>query len=176
MNSEESDLLARLKSNTSRDAAFSELLALYREPIYRHIRRMSQSHESADDLLQETFIKVWRYLDSFRGESSLSTWIYKIATNETLGKIRKDKNRASVSFEEHHAKAGSSEADAPEVIVQKLGAALDTLPEKQRLVFNLRYYSEMPYEEISKITGTSVGALKASYFHAAKKIEAHLTR
>lgn len=161
----------------NRDYAFNLLVTKYRQRLYLHIRRMVIDHEDTDDLLQNTFIKVFRHLDDFRAESQLFTWMYRIATNECLAFLREKRRRFFLPIadveKELTRKLDTVLADAGG-IERKLQAAILTLPEKQRLVFNLRYYDEMPYDKMSEILGTSAGALKASYHHAAKKIEAYL--
>jgi len=166
-----------LKSD--REKGFRLLVEKYSSRLYWHIRRLVILHEDADDALQNTFINVWRSLGNFRNDSSLYTWLYSIATNEALSLINRRKKHAALSLddlESHfaHSAEGSSwfDGDAAEV---KLQNAILRLPEKQRIVFNLRYYDELTYEEMSKILNTSVGALKASYHHAVKKIEIIIT-
>jgi RNA polymerase sigma-70 factor (ECF subfamily) len=147
--------------------------------LYWHIRRLVIIHEDADDALQNTFINAWKSIGDFRNESSIFTWLYTIATNEALSLINKRKKNSSISLDDldsHFTGAleGSTwfDGDAAEV---KLQNAILLLPEKQRIVFNLRYYDDITYEEMSKILNTSVGALKASYHHAVKKIEVFIT-
>jgi RNA polymerase sigma factor (sigma-70 family) len=165
-------------SSRNRDYAFNLLVTKYRQRLYHHIRRMVISHEDADDLLQNTFIKVYHHLDGFRQESQLFTWMYRIATNECLGFIREKRKRFFLPIvdveKELLGKLDQEMAGTANQIEKKLMEAILRLPEKQRVVFNLRYYDEMPYEEISQMLGTSVGALKASYHHAAKKVEQYL--
>lgn len=183
----ENTLTARLLAEATRTAAFDELVRAYQRMLYYHIRRMVGSHDDADDVLQNTFIKVWRNIGGFRGDSSLKTWLYRIATNEAITFINSRNRRAAddidtlistedgtVSHQEH-ALASTSGATDSEAIQQVLEKAIATLPDKQRAVFTLRYYDEMPYEEMSEVFGTSVGALKASYHHAVKKVETYLT-
>jgi RNA polymerase sigma-70 factor (ECF subfamily) len=147
----------------------------YQERLYWHIRKLVISHEDADDVLQNTFIKAWRSLSNFREESQLFTWLYKIATNESLGFLRSKTRWSFLPFSSVEKVLKQSLSEDPyfkgDQIQRKLQEAILELPEKQRLVFNMRYYDELSYEEISKILDTSVGALKASYHHAAKKIE-----
>lgn len=172
-------LVSSFKNEQTRDMAFTHLVCKYQERLYWHIRRMVVEHEDANDVLQNVFIKVWKNLADFRQESNLYTWLYRIATNETITWINQQKRRSSVSLDEN----GNIFAD--KLIAQKgfdanklewrLQQAIQSLPEKQRIVFNLRYYDEMPYEEMAVVLDTSVGALKASYHHAVKKVEAFLT-
>jgi RNA polymerase sigma-70 factor, ECF subfamily len=154
---------------------FSLLVGKYSSRLYWHIRRMVIIHEDADDALQNTFINAWKSIDEFRNESALYTWLYAIATNEALTIINKRKRNAIVSMDnlgDHFANSleGSTwfDGDEAQVILQN---AILQLPDKQRIVFNLKYYDEMTYEDMSKVLKTSEGALKASYHHAVKKIE-----
>jgi RNA polymerase sigma-70 factor (ECF subfamily) len=169
------DLVERLQKPESRNAAFRELMSLYQEKLYSHIRRMVGNHTDADDVLQNTFVKVYRYIDKFKGDSKLYTWVYKIASNEALNHLNKENRMRSVTFEPQHVRAGFQQGPDGEEISHKLKQAVATLPEKQRQVFDLKYFEEMKYEEIAEITGTSIGGLKASYYHAVKKIEEFLT-
>ena len=158
-----------------KESGFRSLMHQYQEQTYWHIRRMVTTHEDADDVVQNTFIKVFRNLDKFQGNSKLYTWIYRIATNESITFLKNRKKRHSESIDEsENAIENSLAADEyfdgnnAQVILQK---AIIALPEKQKAVFNLRYFEEMPYSDMSEILETSVGALKASYHHAVKKIE-----
>jgi len=169
------DLVERLQKSETRNAAFRELMSLYQEKLYSHIRRMVGNHSDADDVLQNTFIKIYRYIHKFKGDSKLYTWVYKIASNEALNHLNKKSKMQSVTFEPRHAETAFEQGPEGDEIAIKLKKALATLPDKQRQVFDLKYFEEMKYEEIAEITGTSVGGLKASYYHAVKKIEAHLT-
>jgi RNA polymerase sigma-70 factor (ECF subfamily) len=179
------ELLDLFHHGPSRERAFTLLVEKYQQKIYWHIRRMVTHHESANDVMQNTFIKVWNGLDNFRADSQLFTWLYRIATNECLNYIQQQRKHDHISFEgdadneeEGFAPAQYLQADTvqidPEKLLAKLEKAIASLPDKQRLVFNMRYYDEMPYEQMSEVLGTSVGALKASYFHAAQKIEKYL--
>lgn len=159
----------------SREEGFRLLVVTYRERLYYHIRRLVILHHDSDDALQNTLIKAWNNIDNFRNDSSLYTWLYRIATNEALVQLKKMKRLAGVKLDSIELFFASSEEgdiyfDGDEA-EQKLQNAILTLPEKQRIVFQMRYYDELPYEEISRILGTSKGALKASYHHAVKKIE-----
>ena len=158
------------------EQAFNEIVRNYSERLYWHVRRFVCSHEDTDDLLQEIFIKIWAALPSFRGEAQLFTWLYRIATNETLNYLRKQKVRASLRFQSLDAEMERRIDEDPYFngteAQRLLTKAIARLPEKQRIVFSLRYYEEMKYEDIAAITGTSVGALKASYHIAYEKLKA----
>lgn len=164
-----------LYNKGQREWAFNLIVKNYSERIYQHIRRFVYSHDDADDLTQEVFIKIWAALPSFRGDAQLFTWIYRIATNEALNFLRKQKIRALISLDSADSiLVRKLEQDAyfnGDKLQTELQKAIIRLPEKQRIVFNLRYFEEMKYEDISEITGTSVGALKASYHHAYNKIK-----
>ena len=158
---------------------FNSLVAQYSEPLYWHVRAMVGSHEDADDLLQEIFIKVWKALPGFRGDSDPFTWLWRIATNETISHMRKARVRAALSFSRLDEQAARICDPDPAIdgdeALRKLRKAIAALPDKQRLVFTMRYWEDLSYEQISAITGTSVGALKASYHIAYEKIKAYLT-
>ncbi|QXP79631.1 MULTISPECIES: RNA polymerase sigma factor [Winogradskyella] len=178
MNSE-SDFILRLKDPKSKEAAFRELLQLYKERLYWHIRKIVLNHDDADDVLQNSFIKIYRSIDKFKGESKLFSWMYRIATNESITLLNKNAKRLQITNEEYQDKAINNltadvyfEGDAIQLKLQK---AIATLPEKQQLVFNMRYFDDLKYKDIAEILETSEGALKASYHIAAKKIEAFLT-
>lgn len=166
--------------NGSQEKAFNALVKSYSERVYWLIRRFVLSHEDADDLVQEVFLKVWKYFPGFRGESGLFTWIYKIATNEALNFLHRQKIRSVLQFESLSAELERRIDDDPYFdgnnALRMLHKAIATLPEKQKTVFLMRYYDDLPYEEISAITGTSVGALKASYHIAYEKIREHLEK
>ncbi|MBR1406240.1 MAG: RNA polymerase sigma factor [Bacteroidales bacterium] len=157
---------------------FNQIVRDYSERIYWHVRRFVNSHEDADDLVQDIFIKIWAALPSFRGESQLFTWVYRIATNEALNFVRREKVRAALRFSSLDAEMERRIDADPyfngSAAERELSKAVARLPEKQRLVFILRYYDELPYEEMSAILGTSAGALKASYHIAQEKIRAAL--
>ncbi len=178
MQSDDLVLLQQFREPATKEQGFTGIIKKYQEKLYWHIRRMVVDHEDANDVLQNLFIKVWKGLENFREDSRLYTWLYRIATNECLSFIEQQKRKASVSMDEvgevlsNKVKADSN-FDANK-LEWKLQLAIQQLPEKQRVVFNLRYYDEMPYEEMSRILDTSEGALKASYHHAAKKIEAFI--
>lgn len=175
---EEETIIKQLHNNATRDRAFTQLVQENKERLYWHIRRMVLNHDDADDVLQNTFIKVYRNIDKFRGDSAVFSWMYRIATNEAIDFLNKQARRHRISNEELRERmVNNLVADVyfeGDEIQLKLQQALATLPEKQLLVFNLRYYDEMKYEEMSEILDTSVGALKASYHHASKKIQEYL--
>jgi RNA polymerase sigma-70 factor (ECF subfamily) len=173
MNNPDGDIFELLKSNV--DKGFRIVVERYSSKLYWHIRRIVILHEDADDALQNTFINAWRNIDNFRNESSIYTWLYAIATNESLAIINKRKKNAAVPIDDlgsyfANSQEGSTWFDGDEAQI-KLQNAILRLPEKQRIVFNLKYFNDMTYEEMSKILDTSVGALKASYHYAVKKIE-----
>ena len=173
----EEDIIARLKDEKERAAAFSVIVNRYSQQIYWHIRRMVLSHEDTDDLVQNTFIKAWTNIDKFRGDSQISTWLYRIAINETLNFLNKNRNNTVSINSPEGAIADQLESDPffnGERADALFSEAVSRLPEKQRLAFNMKYFENMKYEEMSEILGTSVGALKASYHIAVKKIEDYL--
>ncbi len=174
----ERDVLKLLQEESTQRKAFELIVAQYSEQLYWQIRRMVLSHEDANDLLQNTFIKAWTNIDYFRAEAKLSTWLYRIALNECLTFLNKQRSTMMVAIDDPEAavleKLESDPYFSGDHVQLMLQKALLSLPEKQRLVFNLKYYQEMKYEEMSDIFGTSVGALKASYHHAVKKIEKFL--
>ncbi len=156
------------------ESIFRELVSQYGDRLYWHIRGFVDSHEDADDLVQETFLKVWKALPSFRGDSGYFTWIWRIATNEALGYLRRRRVRAALQFESLDARAERVIDSDPwfsgDAAERELSKVIASLPDKQRSVFIMRYYEDLSYEEISSITGTSVGGLKASYFQAVQKV------
>lgn len=176
----EEELIAGLRDENTRRLAFSVLVDWYQERLYWHLRKLLTEHEDADDALQNTFIRVWQNAASFRGDSKLFTWLYRVATNEGLALLNKRKKKQSISLNDEDEDSpvlqisGNVNVRSAEYIQKKLDEALDTLPEKQRLVFQMKYFEELKYEEISEILETSVGALKASYHHAVKKIELYI--
>lgn len=177
----EQTLIAALQQPETRTVAFEQLVRQYQRMLYYHIRRMVGDHSDADDVLQNAFIKAWRYIEQFRGDASLKTWLYRIATNEAITFLNARNKRATADIDDiaHTDATPRTQHQAPtdaQSIEDKLQRAIAALPEKQRAVFLLRYYDEMPYEEMSRVLDTSEGALKASYHHAAKKIEAFLTQ
>ena len=169
------ELVARLREPSTCSAAFGEVIKLYSEPLYWQIRRVVNNHDDANDLLQNTFMKAWSAIENFRGDAKLSTWLHKIAINESITFLEKEKKRLSISLDDEESfLINTIEADEyvdGDELALLLRKAIATLPEKQRLVFNMKYYDEMKYEDMSEILGTSVGALKASYHLAVKKIE-----
>ena len=147
----------------------------YQERLYYHVRRYVYNHEDANDILQNTFIKIWNNIGHFRGDAALFTWLYRIAGNEAITYINKQKKRNEINIEKTAIlQQGIFDNLPSEVLNRKLQKAIDLLPDKQKQVFIMRYYDELPYEEMSAIVDTSVGALKASYHHAIKKIEEFL--
>jgi RNA polymerase sigma-70 factor (ECF subfamily) len=172
---DDGELLRLFRQETTRESAFTDIIKKYQEKLYWHIRRMVVSHDDANDVLQNVFIKVWKALDGFREDSQLYTWLYRIATNESLTFLEQQKRKGAVSFDDVESglsnKIKADDGFDAKKLEWKLQLAIQQLPEKQRLVFNLRYYDEMPYEQMSRVLDTSEGALKASYHHAAKKIE-----
>ncbi|HLV40219.1 RNA polymerase sigma factor [Xanthomarina sp.] len=176
---DESKLIEQLQSNLDKNAAFKELISLYKERLYWHIRHIVKSHDDTDDVLQNTFIKIYKNIQKFKGDSKLYSWMYRIATNEALTFIKKRANEFQISDEEAHQLAiDNLKADIyfeGNEIQLKLQEAIATLPEKQRLVFNMKYFQDIKYKDMSKILDTSEGALKASYHIATKKIEDYLT-
>ena len=175
LQTDDQELLQSFKEPATRERAFTGIIKKYQEKLYWHIRRMIVDHDDTNDVLQNMFIKVWKGLENFREDSQLYTWLYRIATNESLTFLSQQKKRSLVSLSDVETglsnKLKSDTNFDANKLEWKLQLGIQNLPEKQRLVFNLRYYDEMPYEEMSKILDTSEGALKASYHHAAKKIE-----
>lgn len=171
-------ILELCRKEESKNYGFRLLVDKYNKRVYWHIRRMVISHEDTDDLVQDTFIKVWKNLDGFRSDSELFTWIYRIATNETLTFLKKKKRKFMFSMNDYENILSQRLSDdnffSGDEIQLKLQKAILMLPEKQRLVFQMKYFDEIKYKEMSEIVGTSVGALKASYHLAVKKIEKSL--
>ena len=172
---DEKDFIQELLNPKTQNAAFQKLLRDYQRPLYNHIRNIVLNHDDADDVLQNTFVKVFQYLKDFKGESKLFSWMYRIATNEAITFINQKAKRNGTTSEALQTKIvdnlkADTYFDGNEIQI-KLQKAIALLPEKQQLVFKLKYYEEIKYEEMSEILGTSVGALKASYHHAVKKIE-----
>lgn len=175
----ENNLVERLHDPKTQQAAFSELVKEFSETLYWQIRKIVLSHDDANDVLQNAFIKVWTSIENFRGDSKLSTWLYRIAINEAITFLNRQRAQNNISIDDADTflisrLEGDEYFDGDEAQL-KLQKAVLTLPEKQRIVFNLKYFDEMKYEEMSDILETSVGALKASYHHAVKKIEEFLS-
>ena len=171
-------LVQELKAKDTQSSAFEVLVNTYKERLYWHIRRIVLNHDDTDDVLQNTFIKIYRNIDGFKGDSKLFSWMYRIATNESLSFIKQKSKKQGIGTAEYHDRLVENlvadvyfEGDAIQLKLQK---AIATLPEKQKLVFNMKYFDELKYNEISEILGTSAGGLKASYHLAVKKIEAYL--
>lgn len=172
------NIIADLKDENKRDLAFHTLVNTYQERLYWHIRKIVISHDDTDDVLQNTFMKVWRSVDKFREESSLYTWLYRIATNESITFLNSKKKKNMLQLNEVSEYLLENLMSDPyfegDEIQRKLQEAIVRLPEKQRIVFNMKYFDEIKYDEMAEILDTSVGALKASYHHAAKKVEEYL--
>jgi RNA polymerase sigma factor (sigma-70 family) len=174
----DTELLIQFREPATKEKAFTAIIKKYQEKLYWHVRRMVVEHEDANDVLQNVFIRVWNGLENFREDSQLYTWLYRIATNESLTFLEQQKKKSAISLSEVETGLSNkikadSHFDANK-LEWKLQLAIQQLPEKQRVVFNLRYYDEMPYEEMSRVLETSEGALKASYHHAVKKIEDYM--
>jgi len=169
----EARIITQLKDESQKEAAFSTLVHEYQEVLYWQIRRLVLSHDDADDILQNTFIKAWMALDDFRAESKISTWLFRIAINESLNFLEKKKKNTDIVSNAIEGLTNQLmsdpyfDGDETQALLQK---AIALLPEKQKVVFNLKYFQEMKYEDMSEMLGTSIGALKASYHHAVKKI------
>ncbi|MGE6221297.1 RNA polymerase sigma factor [Nubsella zeaxanthinifaciens] len=172
---DDAEILSKFNDEKTRNTGFNLLLQKYQQKIYWHIRRLVIDHDDADDLVQETFVKVWKNLQNFRADSQLYTWIYRIATNESITFLNKKKNKNNISLDDVDTDLSETLASSTyfdgDKIQRKLQNAILTLPEKQRIIFNMKYFDDMKYEEISEVLGTSVGALKASFHIAVKKIE-----
>lgn len=176
---EEKEFIQELLNPKTQNQAFEKLLKEYQKPLYNHIRNIVLNHDDADDVLQNTFVKVFQYLNNFKGESKLFSWMYRIATNEALTFLSQKSKKNRISSETLQNKTidnlkADEYFDGNEIQI-KLQKAILLLPKKQQLVFKMKYFEELKYEEISEILGTTVGALKASYHHAVKKIEAFVT-
>jgi RNA polymerase sigma factor (sigma-70 family) len=172
---DDNELLSLFRDPVTKERGYTQLVKKYQEKIYWHIRRLVVDHDDANDVMQNVFIKVWKGLDQFREDARFYTWLYRIATNESLSFLEKEKKKASVSIDDVSLSLSeklSADKDFDlSKIEWKLQVAIQKLPEKQKLVFSLRYYEEMSYNEMSKVLDTTEGALKASYHHAVKKIE-----
>lgn len=175
MHPDDKELLLQFHTAATKEWAFTAIIKKYQEKLYWHVRRLVVDHDDANDVLQNVFIKVWNGLENFREDSQLYTWLYRIATNEGLTFLEQQKKRSTVSLSDVESglsnKIRSDTGFDANKLEWRLQIAIQQLPEKQRVVFNLRYYDEMPYQEMSRILDTSEGALKASYHHAARKIE-----
>jgi RNA polymerase sigma factor (sigma-70 family) len=173
--SQDLELLTMFRDPATKEKGFTAIIKKYQEKLYWHIRRMVVDHDDANDVLQNVFIRVWNGLENFREDAQLFTWLYRVATNECLSFLEQQKRKSAVSLSEVESglsnKLVADKHFDPSKLEWKLQLAIQQLPEKQRIVFNFRYFDEMPYEEMSRILDTSEGALKASYHHAVKKIE-----
>lgn len=178
MSETETLLVQQLQSESQKNAAFKTLITLYKERLYWHIRHIVKSHDDADDVLQNTFIKVFKNINKFKGDSQLYSWLYRIATNEALTHLKRNAKLKNITNEDAQDLAiNNLQSDVyfeGEDIQIKLQKAIATLPEKQQLVFNMKYFQDLKYSELSEILDTSEGALKASYHLASKKIETYL--
>jgi RNA polymerase sigma-70 factor (ECF subfamily) len=176
--SSDAELLIQFRNPETKEKAYTTIIKKYQERLYWHIRRMVIDHDDANDVLQNVFIRVWNGLANFREDAQMYTWLYRIATNESLTFLEGQKKRSAVSLSDVESglsnKIKADQHFDSNKLEWKLQLAIQQLPEKQRLVFNLRYYDDMPYEEMSRVLETSEGALKASYHHAAKKIEEYI--
>lgn len=169
------EILTLIKIPEQKESAFRSLLINYQERLYFHVRRYVHCHEDANDILQNTFIKVWNGIENFRGDSALYTWLYRIAGNEAITFINKSRKRKETNIETTPPRLQSiTDNMKADDMILKLQKAIDNLPDKQKQVFIMRYYDELPYDKMAEITETTVGALKASYHHAVKKIEEFL--
>jgi len=172
---EDAELLAKIRNPETRNYGFNMLVRAYQQKVYWLARKMVIDHDDADDVTQEVFIKVHKAIDNFREDAQLYTWLYRIATNECLNFMKKKRRRFFLPIGDAEGELAEKIEAIPSVsgeeVQKKLQKALLTLPDKQRLVFNLKYYEDMSYEQMAEVTGTSEGALKASYHHAVKKIE-----
>ncbi len=175
---DDKEILDAYRQEGQKNRAFNIMMRKYSERLYWHIRKMVGSHEDADDLLQSTWIKAWRYLDDFREDSKLYTWLYRIATNETLTFLKREQTKHVFTFGAYDIniadKLYADESPDSDEVLRTLYQAIASLPPKQRAVFNLRYFDEMKYEDMAEVLETSVGALKASYHHAYNKVEKYL--
>jgi len=166
-------ILSMIKDPDTRDKGFLLLMDSYKKPIYWHIRRLVVSHEDAEDILQETFIQVYRFASFFKGESKIYTWLYRIATNECSRHFKKNGNKMLVA-EVASNELSETDIETSDVILLKFQQAIQQLPERQKIVFNLRYYDELSYEDIAQILNSSVGSLKTNYHYACEKIKKYL--
>ena len=175
MNQLEEQIIAKIREEETHNYGFNLMVREYQERVYWHVRKLVIDHDDADDLVQEIFVKVWKNLDKFREDSKLYTWIYRIATNECLNFLKRKKKRFFIPIHDMEGelteKLNASTDFTGDEVQLKLQKALLKLPDKQRMVFNMKYFDDMKFSDIAEITGTSVGALKANYHHAVKKIE-----
>jgi RNA polymerase sigma-70 factor, ECF subfamily len=175
---QDTELLIQFRDPSTKEKAFTAIIKKYQEKLYWHVRRMVVEHEDANDVLQNMFIRVWNGLENFREDSQLYTWLYRVATNECLSFLEQQKKKSTASLDNVESnlsnKVVADKYFDPNKLEWKLQLAIQQLPERQRLVFNLRYYDEMPYEEMSRVLDTSEGSLKASYHHAVKKVEEYI--
>ena len=171
----DAEILEKFREKDGQNYAFNLLVQKYAQKLYWVARRLVIDHDDANDIIQNSWLKVWQHLESFKAESQLYTWLYRIVSNESLTFLRKKKKKFFLPINDYEKELGekidSGEGMSGDEIDKKLQKAILSLPEKQRVVFHMRYYDEMPYEQMSEVLGTSVGALKASYHHAVKKIE-----
>ncbi len=178
MSTSDKEILTKIKNGKTAEQGFALLMEKYQEQTYWHVRRILIDHENTNDVLQNTFIKVWKNINKFREDSKLYTWIYRIATNEALSFIKSNKSKYFVSIDEMSDNFGEKlEADVyfdGNNIQRKLFKAIASLPNRQKMVFNMRYFDAMTYQEIADVIGVSIGTLKASYHIAAKKVETFL--
>jgi RNA polymerase sigma-70 factor (ECF subfamily) len=174
----DNELLVQFRNPATKERAYTAIIKKYQEKLYWHIRRMVVDHDDANDVLQNVLIRVWKGLENFREDSQLYTWLYRIGTNESLTFLEQQKKKAAISFSDVESglsnKIKADQNFDANKLEWKLQLAIQQLPEKQRVVFSLRYYEEMPYEEMSRVLETSEGALKASYHHAVKKVEDYI--
>ena len=175
----ETELIEQLKNSKTQEVAFRKLMSINKERLYWHIRRIVKTHSNADDVLQNTFVKVFKNIDKFKGDSKLYSWMYRIATNESITFLKKEAKMSNITIEDVNYQLAENlesdlhfNADEAQLKLQKMIAKL---PQKQQLVFNMKYFDNMKYSEISEILETSEGALKASYHHAVKKIKQQIT-
>jgi RNA polymerase sigma-70 factor (ECF subfamily) len=174
MNITDEEILRKFHNPATREQAFNLLMNKYQQRLYNQIRRMLHQHDDTDDVLQEVLVKVWKHLEGFKEHAQLYTWLYRIAMNETFNYLSKKNKRNHITWEAYKSESlmKTENAIMPAADIEaRLAHAIACLPDKQKEVFNLRYYDEMSYEAMSELLGTSVGALKASYHHAVKKIE-----
>ena len=176
---DEKAFIAELLNPETQNEAFRKLLQLYQKPLYNHVRNMVLSHDDTDDVLQNTFIKIYSNLKNFKGDSKLFSWIYRIATNEAISFLNSKKTKFFLPIGDVEGELSSQLSHDPlfsgDAIQRKLQQAVLKLPQQQRIIFNMKYFDHMKYDEISEVLGVTVGALKASYHHAVKKIEKYLT-